>query len=177
MARVWMNRVGTLKDLGVGILIIALGRWLDGVEGVIHYSIVALPPLKVILLTLIMIVIVAVTVIVAPIIATVVTTPIIVSVVKAMIRLVRARSPANVLLNLLVGLISIYLLLCHHEKVLNRVRPLAEKFGSKSIMVAEASNKHRDGFIAVDIRDGYPRFREAVDVVMQRFVRIVSDFL
>jgi hypothetical protein len=59
---------------------------------------------------------------------------------------------------LLVGLISIYPLLCHHEKVLNRVRPLAEKFGPESIMVVEASDKRGYGFIIVDIRDGYPCF-------------------
>jgi hypothetical protein len=31
MARVWMSWAGTLKDLGVSILIVALGHWLDGV--------------------------------------------------------------------------------------------------------------------------------------------------
>jgi hypothetical protein len=44
-------------------------------------------------------------------------------------------------------------------------------------MVAEASDKHGDSFIAVDVGDGYPRLREAVDVVTQRFVWIVPDFL
>jgi hypothetical protein len=107
----------------------------------------------------------------------VVTTPIIALVIGVAIWLVGARSLANVFLDLLVGLISIYPLLRHREKVLNRARPLAEKFGPKSIMVAEASDKRRDGFIAVDITDGYPCFREAADVVMQRFIRIVSDFL
>jgi hypothetical protein len=67
-------------------------------------------------------------------------------------------SPANVLLDLLVGLINICPLLRHREKVLNRVRPLAEKFGPKSIMVVEASDKCGDSLIAVN-------------------VRIVSDFL
>jgi hypothetical protein len=172
-----MSRAGPLKDLGVGILIIALGRWLDGVDGVIHYSIAALPPPKVVLLTPITIVIAAVAVIVVPIIAMVVTTPIIASVVRATIWLVEARSLANILLDLLVGLISICPLLRHREKILNRVRPLAEKFGPESIMVAEASDKRGDGFITVDIRDGYPHFQEATDVVAQRFVRIVSDFL
>jgi hypothetical protein len=36
MARDWMSQAGTLKDLGIGILIIALGRWLDGVDGVVN---------------------------------------------------------------------------------------------------------------------------------------------
>jgi hypothetical protein len=44
-------------------------------------------------------------------------------------------------------------------------------------MVAEASNKHGDSLITVNVRDGYSRLREAADVVTQRFVWIVSDFL
>jgi hypothetical protein len=104
-------------------------------------------------------------------------TSIIVPVIEAMIWLVGVGSSTNILLDLLVGLISICPLLRHREKVLNRVRPLVEKFGPESIMVAEASDKHGDGFIAVDIRDGYPCFREAADVVAQQIVRIVSDFL
>jgi hypothetical protein len=114
-----MSRAGTLKDLRIGILIVALGRWLDGI---VNWSLATLPPPKVVLLT--------------PIIAVVVTTPIIVPVVWAMILLVEAGSPANVFLDLLVGLISICPLLRHREKVLNRVRPLVEKFGPESIMVA-----------------------------------------
>jgi hypothetical protein len=31
MAGVQVSRVGTLKDLGVGILIVVIGRWLDDV--------------------------------------------------------------------------------------------------------------------------------------------------
>jgi hypothetical protein len=105
---------------------------------------VALSPPKIILPTPITIVIATVMVIVAPIVAAVVTTPIIVPVVGAAIWLVEARSPTNVLLDLLVCLISICPLLCHREKILNRVRPLAEKFGPESIMVAEASDKRGD---------------------------------
>jgi hypothetical protein len=30
-----MSQAGTLKDLGIGILIVALGHWLDGVDGVV----------------------------------------------------------------------------------------------------------------------------------------------
>jgi hypothetical protein len=97
-------------------------------------------------------------VIVARIIAGFITTPIIALVVGAAIWLVRARSPANVLLDLRVSLISICPLFRHREKVLNRVRPLTEKFGPESIMVAEASDKRVDGFIAIDVGDGYPRF-------------------
>jgi hypothetical protein len=44
-------------------------------------------------------------------------------------------------------------------------------------MVAEASDERKDSLIAVDVRDGYPRFREAADVVAQQFIWIVSDFL
>jgi hypothetical protein len=44
-------------------------------------------------------------------------------------------------------------------------------------VVAEASDEREDSLIIVDVRDGYPRFREATDVVTQRFVWIVSDFL
>jgi hypothetical protein len=58
-------------------------------------------------------------VIIAPIIAAVVTILIIASVVWAVILLVRAGSPANVILDLLAGLISICSLLRHHEKVLD----------------------------------------------------------
>jgi hypothetical protein len=136
MARVRMSWVGPLKDLGVGVLVIAFGRWLDGVNGIIHYLVAALPPPKIILLTSIMIVIATVAVIVAPIIAAVVTTPIITPVVRAAIWLVEARSPTNILLNLLVSLISICPILRHREKVLNRVRPFAEKFGPEGVMVA-----------------------------------------
>jgi hypothetical protein len=158
MTRVQMSWAGPLKDFGVGILVIAVGHWLDDVDGVMHCSVVALPPPKIILPMLIMIVIAAVMAIIVLIIAVVVMTPIIMPVIGAAIWLVRARSPANILLDLLVGLVSIYPLLHHREKVLNRVRPLIEKFGPESIMVAEASDKHRDGFIAIDVGDGYPCF-------------------
>jgi hypothetical protein len=113
MVGVRMNQTGTLKDLGIGILIVALGRWLDSVDGIVTWSVVALPPPKVILLTPITIVIAAVTVIIAPIIETVVTTPII----WAAILLVGAGSLADIFLDLLVGLISICPLL-HHREVL-----------------------------------------------------------
>jgi hypothetical protein len=158
MARVLMSQARPLKDLGVGILIIALGHWLDSIDGAIHYSVAALPPPKVVLLTPVTIVIAAVAINVALIVTAVITTPIIVPVVGATIWLVGARSPANILLDMLVSLISICPLRRHREKVLNRVRPLVEKFGLESIMVVEASDKRRDGFIAVDIRDGYPCF-------------------
>jgi hypothetical protein len=36
MARVRMSWAGTLKDLRVGILIVALGRWFDGVDDVVN---------------------------------------------------------------------------------------------------------------------------------------------
>jgi hypothetical protein len=79
----------------------------------------ALPPPKVVLLTPIMIVVAAIAVVVALIIAVVVTAPIIAPVVGATILLVGSRSPSNVFLDLLVGFISIYPLLRHHEKVLD----------------------------------------------------------
>jgi hypothetical protein len=44
-------------------------------------------------------------------------------------------------------------------------------------MIAEALDKRRDGLIIVDVGDGYPCLREVVDVVTQRLVWIVSDFL
>jgi hypothetical protein len=44
-------------------------------------------------------------------------------------------------------------------------------------MVAEASDKHGDSFIVVDVRDGYLCFREVANVVTQWFIWIVSDFL
>jgi hypothetical protein len=89
MARVRMSRAGPLKDLGIGILIVVLRRWLDGVDNIVSWSVAALPPPKVILPTPIMIVIAAVAVIIAPIVAAVMMTPIIVSVVWAAILLVR----------------------------------------------------------------------------------------
>jgi uncharacterized membrane protein YidH (DUF202 family) len=77
MARVRMSQAGTLKNLGIGILIVALGRWLDDIDSVVNRSVAALPPPKVILSTPITIVVAAVTVVVAPIIAAVDATPII----------------------------------------------------------------------------------------------------
>jgi hypothetical protein len=116
MVGVQMNRVGTLKDLGVSILVVALGCWLDGVDGIISWSIAALPPPEVVLPMPITFIVVAVTV-VALIITTVVMTSIIAPVIEAVILLVRSRSLANVFLNLLVGLISICPLLRHREQV------------------------------------------------------------
>jgi hypothetical protein len=80
MAEVWMSQARTLKDLGIGILIVALGRWLDDV---INWSVLALPPPKVVLSTPITIVVVAVAVVVAPIITAVVMMPIIMPVIWA----------------------------------------------------------------------------------------------
>jgi hypothetical protein len=119
MPGIRMSQARTLKDLGIGILIVVLGRWLDGIDVIVSGLIVALLSPKVILSTPITIVIAAVAVVVAPIIAVVVTTLIITSVVKAAILLVGAGSPTNIFLDLLVGLISICPLLCHREKVLN----------------------------------------------------------
>jgi preprotein translocase subunit SecF len=65
------------------------------------------------------IVVTMVAVVVAPIITTIVMTSIIMPVVWVAILLVRVRSPANVFLDLLVGLISICPLLRHHGKVLD----------------------------------------------------------
>jgi hypothetical protein len=76
-----MSRAGPLKDLGVCILIITPGRWLDSIDDIIHYSVVALSPPKVVLLTSITIIITVVTVIVVAII----TTPIIAPVIGAAI--------------------------------------------------------------------------------------------
>jgi hypothetical protein len=81
MARVQMSRAGTLKDLGIGILIVALRRWLDGVDSVVSLSVAVLPPPKLVLPTLITIVVAAIAVVVAPIIVVVITTSIIVPVV------------------------------------------------------------------------------------------------
>jgi hypothetical protein len=58
---------------------------------------------------------VAIAVVVVPIITAVIVAPIIAPVVGAVILLVRLRSPANVFLDLLVGLISVCLLLLHRE--------------------------------------------------------------
>jgi hypothetical protein len=110
MARVWVSLAGILKDLGVGILVVVLGCWLDGIDGVVSWSVAALPPPKVILPTPITIVVATVTVVVAPIIA---------PVIGAAIWLVGSRSPANIFLDLLVGLISVYPLLRHCEQVLD----------------------------------------------------------
>jgi ABC-type multidrug transport system permease subunit len=74
---------------------------------------------KVILLTSITIVIAAVTVVVVSIIAAIVTTLIITPVVGAVILLVGLRSPANVFIDLLVGLVSVCPLLHHREQVLD----------------------------------------------------------
>jgi hypothetical protein len=108
MAGVQMSWAGTLKDLGVSILIVALGHWL---HGVVNWSVAALPPPKVILSTPITVVVAAVAVVVEPIITAVIMMPI----VEAAILLVRARSPANVFLDLLVSLVSVCPLLRHCE--------------------------------------------------------------
>jgi hypothetical protein len=113
MAGVWMSWAATLKDLGICILIVALGRWLDSVDGVVNWSFAALPPPKVVLPTPITIVVAAVAVVVVPIIAAVVL------IIGAAILLVGARNPANIFLDLLVGLVSICPLFCHREKVLD----------------------------------------------------------
>jgi hypothetical protein len=52
-----------------------------------------------------------------------------------------------------------------------------EQLGPKSIMVVEASDKHGDSFITIDVQDVYSCLREAADVVTQWFVLIVSNFL
>jgi hypothetical protein len=119
MARVRMSWAGTLKDLGISILIVVLGRWLDRVDSIVNWSVVALPPSKVILPMPIMTVVAAVAVVIALIITAVIGTPIIASIVRVAILLVGARSLANIFLDLLVGLISICPLLRHHEKVLD----------------------------------------------------------
>jgi hypothetical protein len=43
--------------------------------------------------------------------------------------------------------------------------------------MAEVSDKRGDSFIVVDVRDGYPCFQEAADVVAQWFIWIVSNFI
>jgi hypothetical protein len=44
-------------------------------------------------------------------------------------------------------------------------------------MIVEAHDKHGDGLIVVDVGDGYPCLRDVADVVTQRLVWIVSNFL
>jgi hypothetical protein len=114
-----------------------LTPWLDGVHGVVHWSVVALPPLGVILpITMpVAVVIVAVAVIIALIIAVVISAPLVTPVVVAVILLVRTRSSPDILLDLLVGLIRICSLFCHHELVLDRFRPFTEQLSSKSVMM------------------------------------------
>jgi hypothetical protein len=101
-----------LKDLRVGILIVVLGRWVNGVDGVVSWSVAVLPPPKVVLPT-------PITIVVAPIIAAVVVASVIVLVIGVAILLVRLRSSTNVFLDLLVGLVSICPLLRHCEQVLD----------------------------------------------------------
>jgi hypothetical protein len=36
VARIRVSQIGTLEDLGVGIFIVMLGPWLDGVDDVVH---------------------------------------------------------------------------------------------------------------------------------------------
>jgi hypothetical protein len=61
------------------------------------------------------IVVAVVAVVVSPIIAVVVVELIIMPVIRAVILLVGARSPTNIFLDLLVGLVSVCPLLCHRE--------------------------------------------------------------
>jgi hypothetical protein len=179
VAEIQVSWTGTLEYVGVGMFIITLGPCLDSVDGVVHWAVVALPPARVVLpiTTLVTVVIVAVVIIIAPIIMAVIVAPLITPVVVAVILLVGMRSSPDILLDLLVGLVSICPLFCHHEQVLDQFRPLTDQLSPEGVMIAEAPDKHGDGFIVVDVGDGYPCFQEAVDVVMQRLVWIVSDFL
>jgi hypothetical protein len=97
------------------------------------------------------VVIAAIAVIVVPIIVA----PLITPVVVAAILLVRMRGSLDILLDLLVGLVSICPLFCHHE-ILDRFRPLMEQLSPKGVMIAEAPDKCRDGLIIVDVGDRYP---------------------
>jgi hypothetical protein len=158
VVRIRVSRTGTLEDLGVGIFIVALGSWLDGVDGVVHWVVAVLSPPRVILLimTPVAVVIAAVTVIIAPIIATVIVAPLIMLIVVAAVQLVITRSSPGILLDLLVSLVSMCPLFCHHEKVLDRFRPLTEQLSPEGVMIVEALDKCEDGLIVVDVRDGYP---------------------
>jgi hypothetical protein len=154
VAGIWVSQTGTLEDLRVGVFIVTLSPWLDGVDGVIHWAVAILPPPGVVLpiTTPVAVVIVAVVVIVAPIITVVIAVPLIMSVVVAMVWLVRMRSSPNILLDLLVSLVSFCPLFHHHEQVLDQFRPLTEQLSPKGVMIVEAPDKHRDGLIIVDIR-------------------------
>jgi hypothetical protein len=157
VSEIRVSQTGTLEDLGVGIFIVALGPWLDGIDGAIHWVVAALPPPCVILpiMTLVMVVIAAVVVIVALIIAAVIAAPLITPVIIAVVRLVRMRSSPNILLDLLVSVVSICPLFRHLEQVLDRFRPLMEELSPEDVMIAEAPDKHGDGLIVVDVGDGY----------------------
>jgi hypothetical protein len=122
-------------------------------------------------------VIAAVVVIVAPIIAVVISALLVTPVVVAVILLVEMRSLPDILLDLLVGVISICPLFRHHEQVLDRFKPLTKQLSPEGVMIAEVADKHRDGLIVVDVGDGYPCLQKAMDVVTQRLVWIVSNFL
>jgi hypothetical protein len=61
----------------------------------------------------------SITIIIVPIIMVVIVTPIIMPVIGAAILLVKARSLTNILLNLLIGLVSVCPLLHHREQVLD----------------------------------------------------------
>jgi hypothetical protein len=119
MARVQVSEVETLKDLGVGILIVALGRWLDGIDGVVSWLVAALPPPKDVLPMPITIVVAEVVVVIVSIVAVVIAAPIIAWVIGVAILLVGLGSPANVFLDLLVSLISVCPLLRHRKQVLD----------------------------------------------------------
>jgi hypothetical protein len=155
VARIRVSRTGILKDLGVGVFIVELAPWLDGVDGVVHWSVAALSPPGVILpiTTPVTVVIVAVTVIIVPIIVMVIMAPLITPVIVAAILLARMRSSPDILLDLLVGLGSIYPLFCHHEQVLDRFRPLTEQLSPEGVMIALAPDKCGDGLIVVDVGD------------------------
>jgi hypothetical protein len=135
-----------------------LGPWLDGVDGVVHWAVAILPPPGVVLLITVpvAVVIVVVVVIIAPIIVAIIAVLLITPVVIAVVRLVRTRSSPDILLDLLVGLVSICPLFRHHEQVLDQFRPLMEQLSPKGVMIVEAPDKSGDGLIIVDVGDGYP---------------------
>jgi hypothetical protein len=74
-----------------------------------------LPSPKVVLATPITIVAAPITIVVASIIVAIVAVSIITPIIRAAILLVGARSLTNIFLDLLIGLVSICPLLCHHE--------------------------------------------------------------
>lgn len=117
-------------------------------------------------------IIVAVVVVITPFIVAV-RTP----VIGAARLVVEAWGSPDILLDLHISLISVRPVLHHGEQFLDRSWPLTEQLVVEIVEVAVASDESEDGIIGSNVWDGKTRIRETPNVVTQRLILMVLDFL